>query len=64
MIIGDTWLNYSFFIFIDFLNPLTGVYENSIVLHKKGRSRDFDFSNRLENLRAQLNAGFFYFNKS
>ena len=59
MHIGGNWLNYSFFIFIDFLNPFTGVYKNLVCLHKKGHRRDFDFSNTLENLRAQLNARVF-----
>ena len=57
---GGILLNYSFFIFIDFFNPCRNAYKNLMCLHKKGHSRDFDFSNTLENLRVRLNNSFYY----
>ena len=47
---NDNIINYSFFIFIDLINPFCGGYLNYKCLHKEGNNRNFDFSNTIRDL--------------
>ena len=51
-------INYSFFIYVDFVYIRGGSYKKFICLHKEGDNRSWDFSDTFVNLRFGLNGLF------